>query len=94
MILMLAEPPGPHGSPTWNRYSAGLARFAVELAALVQQAAVAEVGGDPADLAERLELLRAHLHQEVDKAIDAEAVRHPSPRRLIFRARHYFRESA
>lgn len=91
---MVTEPPDPHSGPTWSGYASGLTRFAVELAALVQQAAAAEVGGDPSDLAERLELLRAHLHQTVDKAIDAEAVRHPSPRRLIFRARHYFQESA
>lgn len=91
---MLPEPPDPNGGRTWSRYASGLARFAAALAALVRQAAVAEVGGDPADTAERLELLRAHLHQEVDMAIDAEAVQHPSPRRLIFRARHYFQESA
>ncbi|MFB4300631.1 hypothetical protein [Actinomadura sp. NTSP31] len=89
MIPMLAEPPGPHGGRTWNRYGAALARFAVELTAVIRQTAIAEVGGDPADTAERLELLRVHLHREIDDAIDAEAVRHPSPRRLIFRATRY-----
>lgn len=60
------------------------------------QRAVADIARDAASLAtadtpaaELLELLRLMLHRHVDDAIDNEAVRHPSPRRLIVRSPRY-----
>jgi len=60
------------------------------------QQAIAEVAHDAAALAgpgapaaELLELLRLQLHRQIDKVIDEEALRHPSPRRLIARTPRY-----
>ncbi|MGW3365964.1 hypothetical protein ACWDOR_23825 [Streptosporangium canum] len=51
--------------------------------------AAAALADTPADALENLEMLRAVLHTEVDRAVDAEALRRPSPNRIIFRAPRY-----
>jgi hypothetical protein len=49
-------------------------------------AVVSDAAGMPAEeIPGSLELLRLTLHRQLDDAIDREALRHPSPRRLIGR---------
>ncbi|TMZ68146.1 hypothetical protein EMG21_28475 [Klebsiella pneumoniae] len=51
--------------------------------------AAANLGHDPSEAIELLELLRATLHRQIDEAIDAAQTCRPSATRPVLRTRRY-----
>jgi len=68
-------------SPALKRWCATKRRYDQALAEVVATSA-----GEPAEeIPAALELLRLSLHRQLDDVIDAEALKHPSPHKLIGR---------
>lgn len=86
MTTLQATPTDPEGVPQ-SAYCLAATRAQHALAERVRCAGDIDHPALPA--AESLELLRATLHREIDDAVDLEALRHPSARRIIARVPRY-----